>query len=167
MAEKYHISPSTGNPNRCYANTKPCPLGGSEDHYPTKEAARKGFEKKQNANLSGMKKAKKAAPAAPAQKAAAQKPAPRKATPAAPAKASKGLPTAPAADDDLYDFKNEELEDMEFDPTAVSDEWEDDDPFKEEKDEWGDDDDDVWDSSRMNPDDYEERTGKYTYSWDR
>jgi hypothetical protein len=44
MAEKYHISPTTGNPNRCYANTKPCPIGGEGEHYPTKESARKAFE---------------------------------------------------------------------------------------------------------------------------
>lgn len=41
---KYHISPSTGNPNRCYASKKPCPLGGSEAHYGTKEEARAAYE---------------------------------------------------------------------------------------------------------------------------
>lgn len=42
---KYHISPSTGKPNICRAHSKPCPIGGADDHYPTKEAAQKGFEK--------------------------------------------------------------------------------------------------------------------------
>lgn len=44
---KYHISPSTGNPNRCYANTKPCPIGGEKEHYSSKEEARSAFEKTQ------------------------------------------------------------------------------------------------------------------------
>lgn len=43
---KYHISPSTGNPNKCYARTKPCPVGGVSEHYPSKEAAREAYESK-------------------------------------------------------------------------------------------------------------------------
>lgn len=75
MAEKYHISPSTGNPNRCYAK-KQCPLGASEDeHYPTKQAARAAFEASQNqATFTPVKKASKAAakaPKAPVKKTAA------------------------------------------------------------------------------------------------
>lgn len=152
MAEKYHISPSTGNPNRCYANTKPCPLGGAEDHYPSKEAARKGFEKKQDSGLSGLKKTKKASPAPAATKKVAAKAAPKS-------------PVLDKEEVELPDPSLDEMDDAAFDPDSVDD-WEDD-LFKEdEKEEWGDD-DDVWDSSRMNPDEYEERTGTYTYSWGR
>lgn len=43
---KYHISPATGRPNRCYAEKKPCPLGGQDDHYPDKATAREAYEKK-------------------------------------------------------------------------------------------------------------------------
>lgn len=46
MTTKYHISPTTGNPNRCYADKRPCPLGGEQEHYPTKEAAKAAFEAK-------------------------------------------------------------------------------------------------------------------------
>ncbi len=41
----FHISPRTGNPNRCYATTRPCPIGGA--HFPTKEEARTAFENEQ------------------------------------------------------------------------------------------------------------------------
>lgn len=43
---KYHISATTGRPNICRATKRQCPLGGEEDHYPTKEAARKALEAK-------------------------------------------------------------------------------------------------------------------------
>ena len=46
MAAKYHISPTTGNPNRCYADKRPCPLGGADEHYPSKEEAKAAFEAK-------------------------------------------------------------------------------------------------------------------------
>lgn len=150
MAEKYHISPTTGNPNRCYANTKPCPLGGADDHYPSKDAARKGFEKKQASPLGGLKKAKKAS------------------APAAPAKAVKAAPPKTDAfeDDDLAEEPSlDSLDDSGFDAASVE-AWEKE-MLEEEKNEWEDDEDDVWDSSSMNPDEYEERTGRYTYSWDR
>lgn len=150
MAEKYHISPTTGNPNRCYANTKPCPLGGEKEHYPTKEAARAAYEKKQAPSLTGLKKTKTATPA------------PVKTTSSTKAKSAKV--TSPGDDEEFYSFKEESLDDVDFDPNNADD-W-DDDPFKEEKDEWGDD-DDVWDSSKMSADEYEERTSNYRYSWDR
>lgn len=34
---KYHISPTTGRPNKCNANKRPCPVGGQ--HYESKEDA--------------------------------------------------------------------------------------------------------------------------------
>lgn len=45
-AVKYHISPTTGNPNRCYATKKPCPLGGESDHFETKQDARDAYEER-------------------------------------------------------------------------------------------------------------------------
>jgi hypothetical protein len=51
---KYHISPTTGNPNRCYANTKPCPIGGEGEHYSSKEEAREAFEASQGGSLSSV-----------------------------------------------------------------------------------------------------------------
>jgi hypothetical protein len=47
---KYHINPTTGNTGVCHAK-KSCPFGDMEsDHYPSKEAARLGYEK-QNATV--------------------------------------------------------------------------------------------------------------------
>lgn len=54
MAEgtvKYHISPKTGNPNRCYASKKPCPLGGDDAHFPDKETARAAYEKEMESGV--------------------------------------------------------------------------------------------------------------------
>lgn len=54
MAEgtvKYHISPKTGNPNRCYATKQACPLGGDDDHFPDKETARKAYEKEMESGV--------------------------------------------------------------------------------------------------------------------
>lgn len=51
MAEKYHISPTTGNPNRCYASTKPCPISGEDGHFDSKEEARKSFEESHDSVL--------------------------------------------------------------------------------------------------------------------
>ena len=59
MSTKYHISPSTGNPNKCYAHKKPCPVGGESEHYPTKEAAREAFEKKQEGRKNPLTSIKK------------------------------------------------------------------------------------------------------------
>lgn len=42
---KYHISPSTGKPNICRAHTKPCPIGGADEHYGSKQEAQQAFEK--------------------------------------------------------------------------------------------------------------------------
>lgn len=49
MAEsKYHISPTTGRANKCYAQAGNCPLksedGGEPKHYASKEEARAGYE---------------------------------------------------------------------------------------------------------------------------
>ena len=44
MANKYHISPTTGNPNLCRAEQRACPLGGDAPHYASKEEARAAFE---------------------------------------------------------------------------------------------------------------------------
>lgn len=43
---KYHISPSTGNPNKCYATKRPCPVGGASEHFGSKEEARQAYEAK-------------------------------------------------------------------------------------------------------------------------
>ncbi len=40
---KYHIS-TDGNPRVCTASDGKCPLGGNEDHFTSKEAARAAFE---------------------------------------------------------------------------------------------------------------------------
>lgn len=50
-AGMYHINPETGRPNKCYATKKACPFGGAASHFPTKEAARKGYEKAQGSSF--------------------------------------------------------------------------------------------------------------------
>lgn len=40
---RYHINPETGNPGFCRAK-KNCPFGGDNDHFPTREEARKAAE---------------------------------------------------------------------------------------------------------------------------
>lgn len=67
MAEiKYHISLTTGSPNRCYAKEGNCPLksddGSIPQHYATKEDARAGFEKDHSSET--LVSNKKSAPAA-------------------------------------------------------------------------------------------------------
>lgn len=52
---KYHISPTTGRPNRCYAEKTACPLGGA--HYDSKEEARAGYETENVATPAPLKKA--------------------------------------------------------------------------------------------------------------
>jgi len=42
---KYHVN-SYGEPGACKATKRPCPYGGAEDHYPSKEEAAQAFEKK-------------------------------------------------------------------------------------------------------------------------
>lgn len=44
MTTKYHISHQTGRPNKCYATKQPCPIGGENDHYATREEAQEAFE---------------------------------------------------------------------------------------------------------------------------
>lgn len=44
MAFKFHINPQTGNPNRCSAQEGNCPFGGQEEHYSSKDEARKAYE---------------------------------------------------------------------------------------------------------------------------
>lgn len=56
---KYHISPTTGRPNLCTANKRPCPVGGADDHYPTKEAARQGYENNMHAQTLAVAVSKK------------------------------------------------------------------------------------------------------------
>lgn len=60
MSEKYHISPETGNPNKCTAKPGNCRFGSDEKHYGTKEEARKAFEEsnKDDSVLSGHKSEK-------------------------------------------------------------------------------------------------------------
>lgn len=42
----WHISPKTGSPTLCRARKTACPLGGAEDHFPSKEAAQDGFSER-------------------------------------------------------------------------------------------------------------------------
>lgn len=42
----YHIN-NEGNAGACRAKKKPCPFGGWDDHYSSKEEAREGYEKQQ------------------------------------------------------------------------------------------------------------------------
>lgn len=48
---KYHISPSTGKPNICRAHIKPCPIGGADAHYGSKEDAQQAFEKSMSSEI--------------------------------------------------------------------------------------------------------------------
>jgi hypothetical protein len=48
---KYHISPSTGNPNKCSARDGYCPFGDETVHFSTKEEARTFYESEQEINL--------------------------------------------------------------------------------------------------------------------
>lgn len=41
---RYHISPTTGNPNKCEAKPGNCRYRGDSEHYATPEAARRAFE---------------------------------------------------------------------------------------------------------------------------
>lgn len=43
MAEKYHVS-ADGNPHKCFAEQRACPLGGEENHYSSLVEARAGYE---------------------------------------------------------------------------------------------------------------------------
>jgi len=54
--KSYHINPTTGRPNQCTATKRACPYGGSADHYPSKDAARAGYEKKMGSGLKKLKK---------------------------------------------------------------------------------------------------------------
>jgi len=58
---KYHISPNSGHANICHAEKKPCPIGGVDEHYSTREEAIAAREEKLreefSENLSGRKRA--------------------------------------------------------------------------------------------------------------
>jgi hypothetical protein len=54
----YHISPTTGNPNRCSAKPGNCPFGDADKHFPDKESARKSFEKERVALVAHRRKPK-------------------------------------------------------------------------------------------------------------
>lgn len=41
---KFHVN-GKGEPGKCSAQEGNCPFGGSDDHYPSEEAAREGYEK--------------------------------------------------------------------------------------------------------------------------
>lgn len=56
---KYHISPKTGFPNICRATDRPCPIGGQDEHYSTKDEARQAFEKKNTNELGATASIKK------------------------------------------------------------------------------------------------------------
>lgn len=51
---KYHISPNTGEPKRCLAEIKQCPVGGMDNHYPTMEAAREAYESQMKGSEAGV-----------------------------------------------------------------------------------------------------------------
>jgi hypothetical protein len=53
---RYHISPTTGNPNICRAQPGNCPFGAEEPHYTSKEDARVGYEELQKPVASPLKK---------------------------------------------------------------------------------------------------------------
>jgi hypothetical protein len=44
MSDKFHINPSTGNPNKCSAKSGNCPFGDDSEHFESKQAAREHFE---------------------------------------------------------------------------------------------------------------------------
>lgn len=44
MSDKFHINPSTGNPNKCSAKSGNCPFGGDSEHFESKDSARQHFE---------------------------------------------------------------------------------------------------------------------------
>lgn len=44
MAEKFHINPETGNPNKCVAKPGNCRFGSDTNHYDSKDAARADYE---------------------------------------------------------------------------------------------------------------------------
>lgn len=48
---KYHITES-GNPAPCTATKRPCPRGGADEHYESKESAAVAYEKKMAAETS-------------------------------------------------------------------------------------------------------------------
>jgi hypothetical protein len=45
MSDKYHIKPN-GTVAKCTATKRPCPYGGDENHFSTKEAANEAFQKR-------------------------------------------------------------------------------------------------------------------------
>lgn len=61
MTVKYHISPTTGRPNKCYAEKKPCPLASADEHYGSKDEARQAYEGKMSSSTmpAAQKKASK------------------------------------------------------------------------------------------------------------
>lgn len=48
---KYHITPSTGQPNVCTATVRACPVGGESEHYATREEAQAAYEQKRKDDL--------------------------------------------------------------------------------------------------------------------
>lgn len=60
---KFHITPKTGNPGSCRAVTGACPFGSTDEHYPTKEAARAAFEKTNEATVLAFEKKTQSLPA--------------------------------------------------------------------------------------------------------
>lgn len=44
MADKYHINPETGNPNKCVAQPGNCRYGSDANHYENKADARQAYE---------------------------------------------------------------------------------------------------------------------------
>lgn len=49
MADKYHINPETGNPNKCVAKPGKCRFGSDTNHYESKDAARTAYEERMSA----------------------------------------------------------------------------------------------------------------------
>lgn len=49
MADKFHINPETGNPNKCVAKPGNCRFGSDTNHYGSKDEARQAYEERMSA----------------------------------------------------------------------------------------------------------------------
>lgn len=54
----YHINPRSGEPGYCKATTGKCPFASANDHFETKEAARKAYEEHMSETMNPLAKEK-------------------------------------------------------------------------------------------------------------
>lgn len=54
MPVRYHLT-TRGVPAPCHARQRPCPRGGAEDHFPSREVAQEAFERQQAEGSSHLK----------------------------------------------------------------------------------------------------------------